>query len=1068
MIPTKTLIPRRPTRLLHRPHLVGLLHRHVDLALTLVSAPAGYGKTSLLIDFCHDAPFPVCWLSLDPADDDLRTLTEYLVAAVRRVFPQFGEVTQRTLNSEGIHSARLARALAGALVQDMLDQIPDFFVLVLDDYHVIDENREINELLTAFLTYRPENCHVILASRMAPAGLPIIQLAARSQIAGIGPTDLVFTPQEVQELLAQMHNIRLSPTQAEELVAHSEGWITGILLSTGASWRGMRDILAQAQGSAAGQARSQQGPIYTYLAEQVFQEQPLELQDFLLISSTLQEMNEPLCREALGLANAAHRLPEIERRGVFITAVMEDDTGTWYRYHHLFHDFLQTRLRQQAPERFQQLHRQVADWFLARQEWERAVAHRLTAGDLRAAAQAMDAALTDLTESGRVGTLLAWYEAVPHVLRSEFPRLLLFAGRALFNLGRLDQALPPLLQAEAIFEQRGDVERALITALQQADVRFHWGQYAEALMLAQHVLERATDYPASLAEAHRLAGAACLNLGRPEQAISHLHASLSLRRQLESTFNIAQTYLDLSLALLRVGQLSEGWACQDQAIELYRQTGPSAQLAMLLNNVAYERYLAGNYEQAMALLSESLTIARSAGAPRPRAFAMLTLADLYRDLGALEQAAVLYTDAQELARHLGDAELITYALSGIAQARLLGGAPVEALGLAVQVRDQVQKQGNLYQLGLSCLTLGAARLACGDPVSARREIEHAIELLTQSAARRDLTRAYVMLARIRQTTGDSGGALAALAQALDLGVETQTYHYLVIEGQRVFELWKRLLERNLADRRPAEIADRIRALPDLVRQIVGGLEPTVVPQPCKLRFYAFGPPRVEKDGEVISGTAWRSALARYLIFYLLTHSPRNRDQIAAAFWPAVSPDKAKSSLHTVKYQAQRALGRSLILFEDNRYHIELDPDCWFDVEVFESLLDGKSGRQARLEQAVELYRGDFMQDFDSEWSIPIRARLKQRFRDALIELGELYIAQERFDLAFAALSRALEADDTYEPGNRALMRLYDRDGRPQAALDHYHKLEQRLAAEGQLPTPETQALYREIQNRRRP
>jgi len=1044
------------------------LHRHVDLALTLVSAPAGYGKTSLLIDFSHDAPFPVCWLSLDPADDDLRTLTGYLVAAVRRLFPQFGEVTQRTLSGEGIHSTRLARALAGAMVQDMLDHVPDFFVLVLDDYHVIDENREINELLTTFLTYRPENCHVILASRMAPAGLPVIQLAARSQIAGVGPADLAFTPQEVQKLLAQAHDIRLSPTQAEELIAHSEGWITGILLSTEALWRGMRDILAQAHGTVKAQAQFQQGPVYTYLAEQVFHAQPVELRDFLLASSTLQEMNEPLCREALGLANAAQALQEIERRGAFITLVMDDDTGMWYRYHHLFHDFLQNRLRQQAPGRFQQLHRQAADWFLAHQEWERAVAHRLTAGDLRAAAQAMDAALTDLTESGRVGTLLAWYEAIPKALRSEFPRLSLFAGRALFNLGRLDEALPPLLQAETLFEQQGDVERALISALQQADVRFHWGQYTKVLALAQQVLERATDYPASLAEAHRLTGAACLNLGQPERAISHLRASLRLRRRLESTFNIAQAYLDLSLALLRVGQLSEGWACQDKAIELHRQIGPSAQLALLLNNVAYERYLGGDYGQAVAFLSESLIIARSAGVPRPRAFALLTLADLYRDLGAMEQAAALYTDAQELARQLGDAELITYALSGIAQARLLSGAPVEALGLAVQVHDQVQKQGNVYQLGLSCLTLGAARLACGDPVSALREIEHAIELLTQSAARRDLTRAYVLLARIRQTAGDSDGALAALAQALDLGVETQTYHYLVIEGQRVFELWKRLLEQNPADRRPAEIADRIRAFPGLARQIVGGLEPTAVPQPPKLRFIALGSPRVEKDGELISGVAWRSALARHLVFYLLTHPPRNRDQIAAAFWPAVSPDKAKSSFHAVKHQAHRALGRSLILFEDNTYHIELDPDCWFDVAVFESLLDGKDGRQARLEQAVELYRGDFMQDYAGEWSIPIRARLKQRFCDALIELGELYMTQERFDLAFATLSRALEADDTYEPGNRALMRLYDRDGHPQAALDHYRKLEQRLAAEGQLPTPATQALYREIRGQRHP
>jgi LuxR family maltose regulon positive regulatory protein len=1063
MIPTKTLIPRRSPHLLHRPRLVDRLHRYVDRALTLVSAPAGYGKTSLLIDFAHDAPFPVCWLSLDASDRDLYTFVEYLVAALRHRFPQFGGATLRALTgNSGL--GRNPLPLVGVLVHDMLDNVPEFFALILDDYHTVDDSREINQLLTPLLTYRPDHCHLIFASRTAPAGLPIIQLTARSQVAGVGPAHLAFTAEEIQALLAQAHDIHLSSAQAEELAAESEGWIIGILLSTEAMWQGMRDLLARANLRHAQDAGTREGPIYTYLAEQVFVEQPPDLCDFLLASSTLEEMNETRCREALGLASVACTMREIERRGVFVTTVADETTGTWYRYHHLLRNFLQTRLQTQDPARFRQLHQRAADWFEADEQWESAVAHRLIAGDARAAAQTMDAAVSSLFYAGRMATLVAWHEALPEPLRPEFPRLPFFAGRALVAFGRLDEAMPLLSQAEAIFTEEGETERALLAALDRANIWYGRGRPADALALVQEVLVKAADHPTPAAEAHRLAGTSCLNLGRPEEALDHLYTSLALYRELGWAHEAALAYLDLALALLRVGQRSEAWACQDKAIELYRQSGPSDLLAVALNDVACGRYyLTGDYAPALTYLHEALAVARAAGAPRAQALALLTTADLYRDLGALEQATAFYARAEEIARQVGDAAFVNFATTGLAQARLMAGETLEALGLAAQARDQAERRGDVYQFGLSCLTLGAAHLDAGDPATALAEIERGRDLLMQSGARPDLTRAYVLLARAREATGDGEAALAALGQALDVGIKTQSFHYLVVEGQRAFGLLRQALKRNPADRRPAEIMDRIRALPDVAREIVGGLAPAALPHPPALRFYGFGPGRVAKDGETLPLSAWGSALARHLVFYSLVHPPRSRDQIAATFWPDASPDRAKATFHAVKCQAHRALGRSLIVYEDGRYRVEPEPDCWFDVAAFESLLEGHEGRQARLEEAVSLYRGDFLEGYDVAWSQPIRERLRLRFRDALIELGESYTAQRRFDRAFATLSRAVAIDDLHEPASRALMRLYALDGRSHAALDHFRQLQERLQELGTAPAPETQALYQEIQ-----
>jgi LuxR family maltose regulon positive regulatory protein len=1054
MEPTKILIPQRRPGLLHRPRLVAHVRRHADKALTLVAAPAGYGKTSLLLDACHDAPFPVCWLSLDESDQDLGAFVNHLVAAVQRRFPGFGEPTRQALRANP-NAGRDPTALGAVVARDLDDNVSQFFVLVLDDYHVLDRSPWVGGLLGAILERAGGRRHLIVSSRTTPGNLPSIDLVSQGLMAFVGRDDLAFTGDEVRQALAQIHGLDLTPEQAGELVAVSEGWITGILLATASMWRGIHDALAR--------ARTRDGLVYAYLANQAFDEQPVALQDTMLTMSTLPEMNEAACRHALGLEGAGRVLEELERRGLFLTTVVDESGTRHYRYHHLFRDFLQARLQAQDPDRFRRLHRQVAAWCETNEQWERAVTHHQAAGDPRATARAMDAAAKPLYLSRRLETLVSWYEMVPESLRPEFPRLLINVARAFFDLGRADEAIPLLRQAETTFKERGELDQALAAVQQRAIVRCTQGRYAEMLDLARASLVArdmpGPNFPALTAEAHRIIGVARLNLGQFEKAVEHLRLALDLHQELGRK-EAAVTCLDLALALLRLGRLSEGWACQDKALALYRSMPPSGEFAMALNDVAYERhYLAGDYAQAHALLHEALDVARQAGSPRAQAFALLSSADLYRDLGALQKARELYAQADELARRLDYADLLNYTLLGLAQALAQAGDVLKALGLATQARDQAQRCEDVYQLGLASLALGAIHLQAGDAQAALAEVQRGRDQLATSGARRDLTRAYALLARAHQAAGDLERALEALGQALDVGIETQTFHYLVVEGQYLFDLLKRFLQHNPADRRAAQVMDRVLALPNVAREIVGASAPTVL-QPT-LRFYGFGPGHVKKDGEVL---VWKSAKARYLTFYLLSHPPRSRSQLFETFWADSKQDNVRATFHWTKYQARKVLGRSLIVYEDGLYTVAWDPDCWFDVAAFESLLDGRGDdRRARLEQAVSLYQGDFLQDYDAEWCLPTRERLRMRYRDALLELGELDTEQGEFAAAASVLGRAAAIDDLHEPTIRALMRLYHRDSRPRAALDLFQQLERRLGALRILPAPETQSLYRSIQ-----
>ncbi|MGD9101148.1 MAG: tetratricopeptide repeat protein, partial [Anaerolineae bacterium] len=672
MISTKILVPQRRRNVLRRSRLVNLIRRHVDRTLTLISASAGYGKTALLIDFCHNAPpCPVCWFSLDESDRDINNFVNHFVAAIRHQFPNFGEKTRQTLEANP-NLGHNPTTLGNVITQDISENISEFFVLVLDDYHVLDTLIPVGELLEVILKYAHSRWHLIVAGRTAPSNLPVILLTAQEQITFIGQEELAFTVVEVQGLMQSRHNVTLTPEQAQELIEVSEGWITGLLLATESLWLGMRDALAR--------VRTQQGPIYAYLATQVFEQQPQALQDTMLTMSTLPEMNEALCQQALGLSGVKHVLQELERRGLFLTTLLDERGIQHYRYHHLFRDFLQTRLQNHDPARFCQLHRRAADWFEAQEDWMHAVLHRLAAGDARATAQTMENGAKPLYLSRRLETLVTWYEKVPASLRPEFPRLLLFVARAMFDLGRADEAMPLLHQAETTFRERGETERTLYTMLQRAVVWRTWGRHNDTLDVAQEVL-KLTNLPAPTDEAHRLAGLACLSLGRPEEAVNHLSQSLDLCRELGAVKEIAITYLNLSLALLRLGRLSEGWTCQDKAIELLRQLGPSNYLAMTLNDIACERYyLAGDYKQALSLLREALEVARTASSPRAQAFALLSTADLYRDLGAPKEAQKLYTQAEEIARRSDQAAPITFALLGAAQILIQTGDVVKALG----------------------------------------------------------------------------------------------------------------------------------------------------------------------------------------------------------------------------------------------------------------------------------------------------------------------------------------------------------------------------------------------------
>jgi len=400
LIRSKLLVPSL-AGLLHRPRVCRAIERGIECKLTLVSAPAGYGKTSALVDFAQHSPIPVCWYTADERDRDLGAFVEYLVGAISERFPGFGKRARAALASPAGDFFHDPTAVVGELVNKMLE-IDTPFVVVVDNYEALDGAFGIRTFVHRLLEVLPFNCHLMLGSRALP-DVPVTRLVAKRQLVGLKDRDLRFDPQEIRDLL-QLSQIEVSGAQAEAIAANSEGWITGVLL--------LADMLRdEARATLFGVGRVT-AETYDYLAKEVLSRQPPDVQHFLRTSAVLREMSSRLCSEVLQIGGARALLAEIERRNLFVTRFGRGAAAT-YRYHNLFRDFLHEQLRQRDPARCAELHLRAAKRFERDNDVEEAVYHHLAAEDYPDATALMERVAIEWFTRGRVETLLRWAEALP-------------------------------------------------------------------------------------------------------------------------------------------------------------------------------------------------------------------------------------------------------------------------------------------------------------------------------------------------------------------------------------------------------------------------------------------------------------------------------------------------------------------------------------------------------------------------------------------------------------------------------------------------------------------------------
>jgi LuxR family transcriptional regulator, maltose regulon positive regulatory protein len=438
------------------------LRERLDLipesTLTLVSAPAGFGKSTLVTEWVATAPDDRCttaWLSLDQRDNDPGLFWRYLIAALQNSVPDVGTAALSLLESA---QSPLEPVLA-ALLND-LDSVSGDIVLVLDDYHVI-EVHEVHEGMAFLIDHLPPQVHLVISSRADPT-LPLARLRARGELLEVRAADLRFTPEEAAAYLNGVMGLDLTEEDVAALDGRAEGWIAALQLAA-LSMQGREDA-AEFIAGFAGDDRY----IVDYLVGEVLQRQPDDVRSFLLQTSVLSRMNGSLCDTLTGHEDGQAMLQSLERANLFLVPL--DDRRHWYRYHHLFADVLRARLAEERPVDVGVLHRRAAEWLEQHGERPEAIRHAMAGHDLEQAADLVELAVPAMRQARQEATLRRWLEALPIELFERRPVLAASFVGARMATGELAGVDELLGFAERWLDVQ-DVESASMVVVDEAGFR---------------------------------------------------------------------------------------------------------------------------------------------------------------------------------------------------------------------------------------------------------------------------------------------------------------------------------------------------------------------------------------------------------------------------------------------------------------------------------------------------------------------------------------------------------------------------------------------------------------------
>ncbi len=573
ILATKLYVPLPRSKIVLRPRLIEQLNNGLHRRLSLISAPAGFGKTTLVSEWVADCGRPTAWLSIDEGDSDLTRFLTYLISALQTIHAGVGvEAVQGLQTSQ---SPRHESILISLLNE--ISKIPNESILVLDDYHLVNSS-EVDNALMFLLEHLPPQLHVVITTREDP-NLSLARFRVRNQLTELRVTDLRFTPSEAAEFLNLVMGLSLSVEDVAALETRTEGWIAGLQLAA-LSMKGQEDVHGFIQAFA-GDHRY----IVDYLVEEVLQRQPEDIRNFLLQTSILDRLNGPLCDAVTFQTEGRAKLESLQRGNLFIIPL--DDKRHWYRYHHLFADVLHMHLVTEQPDLVPILHYRASEWYEENNLTADAIHHALTGGNFNRAAELIERALPVMRQSRQEATLLGWLKALPEEMLQNHPVLNVNYAGTLMQNGQFDGvearlrdieqwlAAPEDIRIQPVYVNDEDFQRLPSSvAMYQAAIALARGDVANAMKHSRKVLELSRtddDFPRGAASS--LLGLAYWTSGDLETAYQMFNSGMNHLQKVGFISDVIGGSVTLADIRITQGCLREAMGIYERGLQLATKQG---------------------------------------------------------------------------------------------------------------------------------------------------------------------------------------------------------------------------------------------------------------------------------------------------------------------------------------------------------------------------------------------------------------------------------------------------------------------------------------------------------------
>ncbi len=1068
VIKTRITPPRRKGGLVTRQRLIDLLMELIDKRLTLVSAPAGYGKTSLMVDFVSVCPLPVCWYTVDSLDFDPHRFIAYFIAAIHNRFPAFGERSSTVLEAE--QGNLDVDYMANIVINDLYENVPEHFIFIIDDYHLVNESQPVRRFLSRFLQDLDENCHVILTSRSL-LSLPVLPLlASQSEVGGFSFEELAFQANEIQLLYEQNQKKVISLDAAKDILNRTEGWITGIILTS-------QVTLEESQ------ARSRLARLTGFNIEdyflQIINSLPPEIRSFLLWTSLLEEFNAPLCEQIITPALNLPPYPweiwveTILQNNLFAMSV--GDQGEWVRYHPLFLEFLQNRVFHEQSMAATAIERQLAEKYLTNHEWDRAFSIYRRLNSLPDLIHLIVSAGPDILSAGRISTLSAWMDVIPEDVAASHPVINSLKGRIAFSGG--DTAAAMRFYNNAINRmQFPDDQDALAQALVwRANMSRLMGNLDAGIEDSNRCMEIVTLNPGLLkikGDALRCIGLCTYHKGKLRQALTWLQQSYDVMRQLGDPRKEAEIQMEIGIIYENIGQYNQARDAYQSALEYWKQTENQVNESILLNNLGVLQQMMGDYEQASDSFKKALDFARASGYTRIEAYILTGIGDMYTELQADDQAADAFNLAATIAERVQEHFLQVYiGVRSAALAGLRGDIP-RGYRTIEQVEKTIPADGSEMERQLCQLEKAGLMIQDNRAAEAIPLLETACTYFGQEGHKIQYDRAHLYLVMAYNAVGNPQKilehilhiqsnlqeeypptALIALATRFINRLATIKFDYLQSEIHSFHQTLEAFDQK----------------LPELRRFLRQNSQ--VVPfAPPTLYIRALGRMQVQIDNHRVTSSEWQTQAARDLFFMLLAFPEgMTRDEICLILWPDASTEEARFRFKNTVYRLRRAVGRNTVLLDQEIYRFNNKLDYEYDVEVFlkENALATRASdpmdKLAHYREAIKVYRGNYLTEVEETWTLNPREYLRQNYLNILLKAAGLYFDMAKYDQALDYCQRALNEDNLLEEAYRMALKTFAAMGDRVGMIRQYQQcvdvLEREINTE---PSPQTRALYEQL------